>query len=482
MDSISQLRLTILGKSKSTDDLRERPEKFDFLGVDKKTRTRTLLEKTIPKTAVISQTPSEEREKIFSYIINFWERSLLEADYLADTGKGLNLSKRPFLAPSRINDGFNFAQQYRWDTYFQNKGLIIAGGYDLAIDQLINIVEVFSQFKRVPNALTTWFLSHSQPPLEIFSAFDLLAAGVAPKDWLSRVIQMVEEELVSEWWDYESGKQQPRQTKQMFEKYGLMTRYNSIHFHPLLDSCEDGKDHHWVTATYGANYLPVQINAIIYGILDRLVRYYSSEKLGNDQTKTRQYAIFRERLHHDFNRRFWCKEGKWTGFRNYSLIDGEGFIRYGDLAAEVWPLFVGLASKEQAEVTKNNLERYYAGDYGLASTSLALREGGSLTKPPAGYQSFQWEYPNCWPPLMLVAVEGLKKYGYLEEARKYEHRWVQYLESAFKLTGFFTEKQPSAAHVEVNKGYYGNIKGFGWTISVYLDFLKDLALSNNLDF
>lgn len=455
---------------------------FNFLGKTKKDKVETMLRKIFPGKGKDMEESRKKREKIFEYIIDFWERSLIAAPYMKNLGKGLNLARYPFLTPSGKFDGedFSFSEQYRWDTFFQNRGLILVGGYHLAINQLLNFVDVFDHYDRVPNALTTWFLSHSQPPLDMVSLFDLLLAGVPKGSWLSLIVDMVEQELLTEWWDYESEKQLPRQTKKLIEKFGLLTRYNSIHFHPLLDSCEDGKDHNWTTTTYGSDYLPVQINAIIYGIIDRLIRYYKDPDHGNNDQKAHIYKELKEKLYSDFQKTFWVNKGKWKGFRNYSIRPSEeGPIRYGDLAAEVWPLFFKIATNEQAEITKQNLEKYYKGEYGLSATSLALRKGGSIRKAPEGYHSFQWEYPNCWPPLMMIAVDGLKNYGYIPEAIEYEKQWISYVEKEFERIHGFTEKQPYDSHVNISDGYYGVLKGFGWTISTYLYFLHDLALPRN---
>lgn len=483
MQSIKALRKKMLGVATIVVSPEHRPELFDFLGKTQKERSINLASRIIPGESEELESARSSRAEIFDYIVSFWERSLLSAPYLADIGYGLNLAKRPYLTPSGPAEGehFTFAEQYRWDTYFQNRGLIIAGGSELAIDQLLNFADVFHDYKRVPNALTTVFLSHAQPPLEAISVFDLLDNGVKPGDWAQKIMRMVEYDLLTEWWDFDTGKMHKRQVLPTVEKYGLLTRYTRMHFHPLLSGCEDGKDHNWISATYGSNYLPVQINAIIYGLLNSLVRYFEDENLGNSQEKAKIYKQYKDELYKDFQKFFWCEDGKWTGFRNYSIYEsGEGPIKYGDLAAEIWPLFSGLATQEQAEITKNNLEKYYAGEYGLATTSLELREGGSLPEEPQGGWTFQWEYPNCWPPLMYVAVEGLKKYGYVKEATAYEKRWVNYVEAEFKEIKGFAEKYPFSAQVPVHEGYYGNIHGFGWTIGVYLHFINDLALRGEL--
>jgi alpha,alpha-trehalase len=316
--------------------------------------------------------------------------------------------------------------------------------------------------------------------MEIFSAFDLIKAGVPKVGWLEKLINVVEEDLFVEWLDGGGGKVHSRQTKETLERYGLLTRYTGIHYHPLLASCEDGKDHNWISLTYGDKYLPVQLNSIIYGILDHLVMYYNDRHLGNNLARAGEYSELKEQFLQDFQEIFWCENGKWTGFRNYLIIPGsEGQILYGDLAAEIFPLFNGIATAEQAEITKNNLEKYYKGDYGLATTSLELRKGGSIEEP-SGNWSYQWEYPNCWAPLMMVAVDGLKRYGYAKEALGYEKNWVQFIEKEFYKNGGFAEKSPYSSHVKVEKGFYGTVKGFGWTIAIYLQFLRDLAAAEML--
>ena len=34
----------------------------------------------------------------------------------------------------------------------------------------------------------------------------------------------------------------------------------------------------------------------------------------------------------------------------------------------------------------------------------------------------QWDYPYGWAPIQLISVEGLRRYGYGEEAGRESHR------------------------------------------------------------
>jgi neutral trehalase len=464
-----------------------RPDLYHYLGQTPAKQAEALAEKTLPGSDPAVVTARRKRADIFTYIVEFLARSTFEVPYRAEMGKGQNLARRPFLTPSGAAEGgtFDFAEGYRWDTFFQNKTLIIAGAYDLAIDQLLNLADVFQDYGRIPNALTTWFLSHAQPPLEALGVFDLLEAGVPPGAWSDKVMRIVEQDLVKEWWDYATGKKNPRQTSALVNQYGpCITRHTSIHYHPLLVGCEDGKDHNWVTATYGEHYLPVQLNAILYGVLGRLAQYYQTFR--PDAERESLYKTLRDDLGEACQRLFWLAEGRWRGFRNYSFRpEDEGPIRYGDLGAEIWPLFVGLATPQQAEVTRQNLAHFYAGDYGLATTSKALRAGGSIEAAPQGW-IFQWE-ENCWPPLMLIATEGLLRYStsetdaFAQDALSYQARWIRWAEAEFARSGGFHEKSPYSADQQIEGGYYGVLQGFGWTIAAYLTFLQRLAQYQRLE-
>jgi len=471
MDLILQLRQKILGKTTTVNPSQLKKDLYQFLGSTKEKRVDTLIKK------VIGTQTSEKRKKIFEHIIDFWECSTIEVGYKEPGFKGLNLAKRPFLTPTGSNDSsvFAFDEQYRWDTFFQNKGLILAGGFNLAFGQVMNLTDVFQEFKRIPNALSIPFLSRPQPPFEMMMIMDLLKGGFKHDEKIRLVVNVIEEELVTEWFDYGTGKQNCRQSKDLVEKYGLLTRYEP-HSNPFIVGCEDGKDHNWITATYSFEHLPVQLNAILFRAISLLFEYYSSLNWGNDAMKAELYHDYKKKMSRDFQKVFWCETGKWKGFRNYSLLpEKKGHILYGDLSSEIFPLFSNLATVPQAEIIKKNLSRYYEGDIGFAATSIKLRQGGSIPKKPSGQWKFQWEHPNCWPPLMLIAVEGLKNYGYIKEALTYQKKWVEFVEEEFDRILGFAEKYPYSRNTKVEPGYYRVMKGFGWTIGVYLQFIYDLS-------
>jgi hypothetical protein len=488
-----------------TDSVEPYPQVYEsFLGVSFKDQLHSIAEASIPGDG--NEFLRRDRRKLFEYILNFLRNSTFKVGR-EQIGKGLNLATRPFLAPTgfvekdesgnKVRGAFCFMEQYRWDTWFQNLILLMMGGIQMAVDQLLNLVDVYHEFGRISNALTTEFLSHPQPPFEGLAAIaiaqslqDLAQVSIEPENWYQQVMETIRDELFSEWWDAATNRINPRQTPSFIEDYSpLLSRYVSIHFHPLLVGCQDGKDHNYINAKYGQEFIPVQLNSLIWKNLCILVDYYQQQ---GDEEQAKAFFELAEEMKRDMNHFFWQDEGPWRGFRNYSIRESdEGPILYGDLSAEIMPLFVGWASQEQARITLENVKKYYQGDIGLAATSEELRVGGSITHAPEGFE-YQWE-ENAWPPLMIMAVLGFKQYSqhpgdeFDQFVLELEKNWVKALEKYFLQLqqetgrGVFYEKMPHSTTTEVNDGFYGNLPGFGWTIASYMMFIKDLAERGAID-
>lgn len=461
-------------------------------------RGSVLAERVLPGEANAEAREAKRAE--FQYIVEFWERSTMQLPIGAETGGGKNLAPRPFLSPSGPlpNSEFQMNESYRWDEPFQNHGLILGGGSELALGQLKNKIDVFRSLGLIPNALTLTFMTHGQPPLEAMEAQDLMAV-VGPGEWYGAAMKTVEQDLWNNWLDAGRGLKDERQAIvknpiNIFEDNWLLTRHSNIHFDSTLVGCEDGKDHYEITRAFGDHYLPVQLNAILQGHFEALQDYYGNygsyetgateQDLAFADTQAARYAELADEHKRQFQEVFWEDSDGWQGFRNYALEgnthDGqEGRIKFDDLSSEVFPLAFGLATPEQAEIIKSNILDHYVGDQGLSSTGKAIRPGVIDTSRYQEPNGFQWSNPNCWPPLVSMAVNGLERYGFVEEAKSIMTSWVAAQEKVFDELGYFPEKTPyDSSFIEVNRGLYGKIAGgFGWTIGVYLDFLNNLATS-----
>lgn len=142
-----------------------------------------------------------------------------------------------------------------------------------------------------------------------------------------------------------------------------------------------------------------------------------------------------------------------------------------DYATTFYPLWAGLASKNQARALVRNL-------------SIFDQPGGvAMSRLETGAQ---WDSPYGWAPVQLLTVEGLRKYGYNSEADRIASHFLTMVIENFERDHTIREKynvvtRSSETHIEV--GYKQNVIGFGWTNAVVLELLHELSpeLRTHLD-
>jgi len=120
----------------------------------------------------------------------------------------------------------------------------------------------------------------------------------------------------------------------------------------------------------------------------------------------------------------------------------------------VFPLFVNLATQEQADKVADVLRKDFLQPGGLVTT---LIENGQ-----------QWDAPNGWAPLQWVAIKGLRNYGHDDLADEIAKRWVELNEKVYAQSQKFVEKyNVESADGLGGGGEYVLQDGFGWTNGVY---------------
>jgi alpha,alpha-trehalase len=121
-----------------------------------------------------------------------------------------------------------------------------------------------------------------------------------------------------------------------------------------------------------------------------------------------------------------------------------------------YPLWTGLATKEQAALVTSHL-------------ALLNRPGGLASSTYAS--GLQWDLPFGWAPLNWFAVDGLRKYGYNDDARRIAEEFTHTIRTSFEKEGTIHEKynvETGSSNVELIAGYQ-NVIGFGWTNAVYVE-------------
>jgi alpha,alpha-trehalase len=152
----------------------------------------------------------------------------------------------------------------------------------------------------------------------------------------------------------------------------------------------------------------------------------------------------------------YCWHSQAKLFRDFNFVTGHHTPT--DSLAMMFPLFIGIASNEQAEGVANALLRFLKPG-GLAST--------------LHYTGQQWDAPNGWAPLQWIAYQGLKNYRYDAFAKEIATRWLANVQRVYQNTGKLVEKyNVDDITLEAGGGEYPVQDGFGWTNGVCLALLK----------
>jgi alpha,alpha-trehalase len=127
-----------------------------------------------------------------------------------------------------------------------------------------------------------------------------------------------------------------------------------------------------------------------------------------------------------------------------------------------YPLWAGIATREQAEAVRRNLHVFeHAG--GLA-----------MSDYDAGVQ---WDLPYGWAPTQLLAIEGLRRYRFQQDADRVSYEFLSNIAENFRRDGTIREKYnvvTRSSEAKVATGYQINVVGFGWTNAAFLALLHAL--------
>ena len=131
-------------------------------------------------------------------------------------------------------------------------------------------------------------------------------------------------------------------------------------------------------------------------------------------------------------------------------------------------LEVAHQQREQAARVADRVRSGFLAKGGLVSTECPVATGE------------QWDYPNGWPPLHWMAVQGLLRYGHRSLAEEVARRFCGTVKRVYEATGRFMEKYDVVdTSREAGGGEYPNQDGFGWTNGVYLALRTSVLRGTN---
>ena len=418
----------------------------------------------------------------------------LPRDVLSIREHGLLYLPRPYVVP-----GGRFNEMYGWDSYFIQVGLLRDGELERARDMVENFVYEILHYGTILNANRTYFLSRSQPPfltrmiLGVYEqtgdrpgcgarcrpSSDITGSGPPIRTpcptWDCRDTSIEERVRRRRFWPTRRTRAAGRTTTARVSTIGPTTstdydealyydsgrdRLTDLFYKGDRSMRESGFD---PSNRFGAlnvdviHYAPVCLNTLLYIMEDDAARIM--ETLGDAAAAGvwRGRAASRRDL---INRLLWDEQAGL--YYDYNVRTRR--LRRYDFATTFYPLWAGIASPAQAARVRGNLAKFEA-------------PGGLLTSTEV--TGSQWDAPFGWAPLQMIAVAGLRRYGFHEDADRIAAKFVSLVAKEFDEHGTIVEKydvrrRESDVAADITFGYSANQIGFGWTNGAVLDLLAGM--------
>lgn len=424
--------------------------------------------------------------------------------------------KQVFRGEPYVVPGGRFNEFYGWDSYMIALGLIVDGRVDLAKAHVTNFCFEIKHYGKILNANRSYYLNRSQPPflsdlaLRVFD--EIKNTDEHALSFLETAIRYAIKEYQTVWCskprlDTETGlsryrpegKGIPPETEPSHFVH-LLTPYakkHSISLEDFQEKYNDGEiqepelDEYFLhdravresghDTTYRfegtcADLATVDLNALLYkyelDISYAIKTYFDDDFVGEDglHYTSSFWDDLSSKRKSAVDKYLWNEEkGMYFDYNTKSkqMIEYESVTTF-------WPMWSGLASKDQAESLVNkNLSKFEMFG-GLVSGTERSKGSSSLNRP-----NRQWDYPTGWAPHQILAWEGLRKYGYLAERERVCYRWMYLITQSFvSYNGVVVEKYDVTSRTEPHKvsAEYGNqglafkgvaTEGFGWVNASY---------------
>ena len=431
-----------------------------------------------------------------------------------------------YLPDSYVVPGGRFNEMYGWDSFFIIVGLVRDGRIDLAKGMVENFFFEIEHYGTFLNANRTYYLTRSQPPYLTSMIMEVYEAQKTPgredRAWLQRAYEYASKDYhlwdnephlagttgLSRYFDFGDGPvaeglqdetgyyknvanffltNPELADSDLVETQAGQNNAEAIGFGFELQLCEttdagkkcepyrtvslthdyykgdrsmreSGFDVSFRFGPFGAqthHYAAVCLNSLLYKSETDLAQMADILGKKDEAQKWRKLADERKQR---MNQYFWNAE-KGMFFDYEFAPQKQSTYRY---VTTLYPLWAGLATPEQASAVRKNL-------------SIFEQPGGLDMSPTES--GGQWDHPYGWAPMQLVGIEGLRRYGFTDDANRLAYKFLSTVADNFRRDGTIREKYnvvTRSSETAVTAGYHMNIVGFGWTNGVFLELLEKL--------
>jgi len=358
---------------------------------------------------------------------------------------------------SYIVPGGMFDEFYYWDTYFAMLGLAHEKNKALLEGIVNNFLYLFEKYNVIPNGNRTFYLNRSQPPF-LALMIDLVYKITHDKLWLLRAYEVAKKEYETVWLG-------DHKTNNGLSRYHHSSHLKIVGGKPLWQGKNENEKntpldlHHLAVCESGWDYTPrfeencpahnpIDLNCLLFEYEKLFIKFCIDLHLKDDQILWEIQNQSRQKL---IDQHLWDQA---MGF--YFDFNFEKNTRSKIWsAAGFFPLYVNAASREQAEAVVKNLKKFET-DFGILTCDQNY-----------GHSDDQWNYPYGWPPLQWIVIQGLKNYGYINEAKRITEKWLNLCNNVFEKTGQFWERYDVVKGTVPTGGRYPAQSGFAWTNGIF---------------
>ena len=432
-----------------------------------------------------------------------------------------------YLEHKYVVPGGRFNEMYGWDSYFIIRGLLREGRVELARGMVDNFFFEIEHYGAMLNANRTYYLTRSQPPFlssMFVDVYDAMQKGGHPDTvWLAKAYADLEKDYamwthephlagetgLSRYYDFGEGP--PAEAVQdesgFYRKVAMYFLLNPSEADEYIVESKPGQTQPVAGASYSLQVCDVSHTmaqpeceknrefklssdyykgdrsmresgfdvSFRFGPFGSATHHYAPDCLNSLLYKTeKDMEQISQWLGHGTDAERWAKraEERKRLITHYLWSGGRGF--FTDLnfqtrqkssyeyATMFYPLWAGLATPEQAKAVVSNLKGFEQ----PGGLPMSTKETGA-----------QWDLPYGWGNIEMLAIDGLRRYGYNADADRVSYEFLSMVAENFRRDGNIREKynvvtRSSEAHVEL--GYQMNVVGFGWTNAAFIELLHGL--------
>ncbi|KAF2897943.1 hypothetical protein ILUMI_08231 [Ignelater luminosus] len=463
------------------DNFKDGDELEDWIPTDFKSDPEFL--KQIDNTTV---------QKYAKELISFWPKLARKVK----NEVSINLDHYSFIPVPYgfIVPGGRFREYYYWDSYWVIKGLLLSEMSQTARGMIDNFISLVQRYGFVPNGGRIYYLNRSQPPLLTAMAYSYYK-NTNDIEWIKQNIQYLDKEL--QFWlqnrtiniqtlnnnftaaHYSAESSGPR-PESYVEDYNVASQFEDPDkqeqvYMDIKSGAETGWDFssRWFVDATGNNrgnlsnintrrIIPVDLNAILCGAFKQIAQMYLTiDDLGKAVFWLDKSLQWRKMI----KSILWDEEdGIWYDFDSKLLKSRKYFY-----PSSVAPLWMHCYNQKNGFGLGKRVTKF------LESKGIFNYVGGIPTSLEQTGE--QWDFPDAWPPLQDIVVEGLANSGNPEAkeiAKSLAKKWVNGNILGYIQTGDMYEKYDA-----LNPGQRGGggeyivQTGFGWSNGVALKFIYD---------